>query len=336
MLENPTVIFKKPLDVVLENTSMPSIGYGEVLIQTSRTLISTGTELTILSGEFPKESAWAEYGKYPFLAGYSNIGVVVEIGEGVDASWKNQRVASFSGHSKYVKSPVESAKKVSDGISDEQAAFFTIAEVVMNGVRRGQIQFGESVVIYGLGLLGQLTAQFSGICGAKPVIGIDVAQTRLDLLPKKPSIIGVNSQNCDIIEKVKELTKGRMADVIFELTGNQNLIPKEFALLKKKLGRFIVLSSPRGAVLFDFHDLCNRPSFTIIGIHHNSHPEYETSGNPWTQSRHTELFFDYVKDGEIKLDNLISHRAKFSQAPELYKMLLKDRAQAMGVILEWE
>ena len=66
-----------------------------------------------------------------------------------------------------------------------------------------------------------------------PVIGIDVAQTRLDLLPKKPSIIGVNSQNCDIIEKVKELTKGRMADVIFELTGNQNLIPKEFALLKR-------------------------------------------------------------------------------------------------------
>ena len=66
MLENPTVIFKKPLDVVLENTSMPSIGYGEVLIQTSRTLISTGTELTILSGEFPKDLLGQNMGNIHF------------------------------------------------------------------------------------------------------------------------------------------------------------------------------------------------------------------------------------------------------------------------------
>ena len=61
-----------------------------------------------------------------------------------------------------------------------------------------------------------------------------------------------------------------MADVIFELTKSE-FNSKRICIVKKKLGRFIVLSSPRGAVLFDFHDLCNRPSFTIISIHHNSH-----------------------------------------------------------------
>ncbi|GAJ03484.1 unnamed protein product, partial [marine sediment metagenome] len=74
MDKNYQVIFVKPKEVILKETRMPLPEKGEVLIKTIVTQISTGTELTILSGEFPEGSYWAHYAKYPFKAGYSNIG----------------------------------------------------------------------------------------------------------------------------------------------------------------------------------------------------------------------------------------------------------------------
>lgn len=126
-----------------------------------------------------------------------------------------------------------------------------------------------------------------------------------------------------------------MTDVVFEVTGNQDLFTKEFAPLKTQ-GRFIVLSSPRAPTMFDFHDFCNARSYTIIGVHNSSHPLVETPYNQWTKSRHNELFFDLVADGEVDVNKLISHHESFLKAPELYSMLLKDRSKAMGVILEWK
>ena len=98
----------------------------------------------------------------------------------------------------------------------------------------------------------------------------------------------------------------------------------------------VILSSPRGAgTLFNFHDLCNRPSHTIIGAHISSHPPAETLATRWTQRRHAELFFDLIATGELHLDALVSHRVCYREAPVIYGALLEDRAQAMGVMLDW-
>ncbi len=335
MKDNPTVIFVEPKKVAVENRPVPTPGDGAMLVQTIRTLISTGTELTILNGEFPRDSAWSNYGKFPFIPGYDNIGVVTDVGKNVDKSWIGNKVASYASHSAYVTLSPDSVRIVPDGISEEEAAFFTIAEIVMNGVRRGEVCWGESAVVFGLGLLGQLVTRFCHIAGARPTIGVDVSENRLGMIPKLPGIKGINAKNENTAEKVKDLTNGRMADVAFEVTGDPDLIPKEFEVLKRQ-GRIVILSSPRGITKnFDFHDLCNSPSFTIIGAHNGSHPRFETPYNQWTQKRHAELFFKLLADGEIQTKPLISHRASYKDAVSLYDMLMKDRTQAMGVILEW-
>jgi 2-desacetyl-2-hydroxyethyl bacteriochlorophyllide A dehydrogenase len=333
--DNPTVVFVEPKHVVIENRPTPVLGDSTMLVQTTRTLISTGTELTILNGEFPRDSAWANYGKFPFTAGYDNIGVVLDVGKNVDKSWIGRKVASYAPHSAYVLLSPESVRLVPDNIPDEEAVFFTLAEIVMNGVRRGEVTWGESAVVYGLGLLGQLATRFCHIAGARPAIGIDVSDNRLGMLPKTPGIKGINPSNENAVEKVKELTNSRMADVVFEITGNPDIIPKEFELLKRQ-GRIVILSSPRGITKnFDFHDLCNSPSFTIIGAHNGSHPRFETPYNQWTQKRHAELFFKLIADGDMNIKPLISHRASYAGAVKLYEMLMSDRTLAMGVILEW-
>ena len=332
---NPTVVFREPRIVLLEDRDRPRPGPGQVLVRTLRSLISTGTELTILAGEFPPGGHWALYGKFPFTAGYSNVGVIEAAGEGVESGWIGKRVASFSPHAAWVTLPTTECHPVPDGVADEDATLFAIAMIVMNGVRLSGLTWGESVTIFGAGLLGQFAARIALLAGARPVFVVDPAAARLALLPKDPGVIPVNAASADPASVVLDRTGGRRCDAVFEITGNPSLIPKEFDCLKRPLGRFILLSSPRGATEFDFHNLSNAISSVIIGTHLMAHPPIETPQAPWTRARNAALFFEWVKAGTFPAKFLLSHRVPAAKAPEAYAMLLADRSSAMGVVFEW-
>ena len=334
-MENSTVIFERPLQVVIANREIPRPKPGALLIETTSTLISMGTELTILSGEFPENSAWAGYARYPFLAGYSNVGRVVEVGEGADRSWIGKRVATRTPHAAWVTASARAAMPIPDAVGDAEASMFAIAAIVMNGIRRGQVAWGETVVVFGLGILGQLAVRFAHLAGARTVFAVDVADGRLAMLPKSDSIVAVNPRRDDLHAIIKEHNHGRLADVAFEVTGDPKLIPWEFEALRRQ-ARFVVLSSPRGPTSFDFHDLCNFTGHTIIGAHEMTHPPAETLEHPWTHQRHNELFFDLVASRRVEVASLVSHRFPFREAPAVYAKLLAERGAFMAVAFDWQ
>jgi len=334
---NPAVSFEAPRNVDLKDGEMPRPAPGELLIESSATLISTGTELTALAAEEPPGTVWASLRRFPGTPGYCNAGRVVDAGSAEDRTWIGTRVASTARHTRYACIPTASARPVPHAdVSDEEVAFCTLAEICMNGVRRGGVSWGESAVVFGVGLLGQLAVRFCRLAGARPVFAVDVAEKRLALLPEDPGIVPVKADRDDLAAIVAAHTGSRMADVAFEVTGNSDLITSEITILRHQ-GRFVILSSPRGkGTLFNFHDLCNRPSYTIIGAHNLSHPEVATLAQPWTGRRHAELFFDLLADGAIDVGPLISHRYPYREAAQAYSMLLEDRSKAMGVILDWK
>ena len=177
--------------------------------------------------------------------------------------------------------------------------------------------------------------RFCRLSGARPVIGVDPIDARLALLPG--DVIAVHPERLSVRDIVASATRRRLADVVFEATGNAQLIPGEFDVLRREQGRFVVLSSPRGEPPpFDFHDLANSPSHTIIGAHVNSHPPVETPQTPWTIARNAELFFDLVSDRELELEPLISHRLAFGEACDAYRSLLEDRSHSLAVVLDWD
>lgn len=331
---NPTVVFTAPRRAEIEDQMLPVVRDGEVLIRTRKSLVSTGTEMTVYRGDFPEGSAWSNHAAYPYLPGYSNIGVVVEVGRGVDRGWLGKRVGTYGPHAMYVVAHHSQLREIHDDkISDEVATFFTIAEIVMNGVRRSKLHWGESAAVYGLGLLGQLCVQLCRIAGAMSVFAIDVNPRRLELIGRDPVVIPVLGEG-PIIDIVRPRTRGRLVDVVFEVTGNPSLIPKEFEALREQ-GRFVLLSSPRGKTAFDFHDLCNAPSYSILGAHNFSHPQHATLDNPWTCQRDGELFFDLLTSGALRIEPLISHRVDFSEATRWYSELDGDHQNAMGVVFSW-
>jgi len=334
MKKNPTIVFPRAKEVTLETREIPQPKPGEVLLKTECTMISIGTEMTAFSGEYPKGSAWEKHFNYPFYPGYNNIGVVVGTGEGVSPELIGKKFGTWGRHAAYVVAETQHLEPIPADVSNEHAVFFTLAEIVMNGIRRSGVRWGESVVVYGMGLLGQFCARFCRLCGAGPVFAVDLAESRRARLPDDPLLIGIDPTKEDVTTVVKARNGGRLADLIFEVTGNAALIPSEFAPLRTQ-GRMVLLSSPHAPTLFDFHDLCNNPSFTIIGAHNYSHPSVATPDNPWTQARHVQFFFDLILARQITLDPLITRRLPYAEAPDTYRKLWKDRSSELGIVIDW-
>jgi 2-desacetyl-2-hydroxyethyl bacteriochlorophyllide A dehydrogenase len=332
-MDNSTVVFPEAREVAVEERERPTPAADEVLVETDTSLVSTGTELTVLSGEYPEGSIWDDYGTYPFDPGYANVGTVVEAGADAHLS-PGTRVATWAPHAAFVTTRAADCVVVPEDVTDDQASLFAIAQIVMNGVRRGRVDWGETVVVYGLGILDQLAVRFCLLAGAETVVGVDLAAERLDYLPDDPAVVGVDPTASDPVDAVADVTNGRRADVVFEVTGNPDAIPGQFDVLRDQ-GRLVLLSSPHGKTTLDFHDDVNGPSVEIIGAHQTSHPPVETPQTPWTKTRHAELFFSYLRRNRLTVDDLFSHSRPYSDAPDLYRSLLDDRTDAMAVRLQW-
>lgn len=334
MSRNQILTFPAAGEVELVEEDRPTPASDEVLVECTRSAVSTGTELTVMSGKFPDDSRWARYGTYPFQTGYAAVGEVIEVGDEVDEAHLGDRLAIGRPHARYHTVSPDSATPVPD-IPDEEAAFFTMAGIAMNGVRRGRVDWGETAAVFGCGLIGQLAARFCHLAGARPVVAFDIAPDRLGFVPGGPGFVAENPEEVDPADAVRNAAHDRLADVAFEVTGVPDAIPEQFDVLREPLGRLVVLSSPRGETSIDLHDRCNSPSTEIIGAHNGSHPPVETPQTPWTRERHFELFFDLIEAGELDIGSLVSHRISPDEAPAFYERLLDDRSEALGVVIEW-
>lgn len=324
-----------PGRVELRPGEVPAPGPGEVLVRARCSLVSTGTELTFVAADGRPGSVWDEIGRLPRAIGYSQVGEVVDLGPGVDRSWLGRRVHSRAPHAAWAARALDRLQPIPDEVSDEDATFTTLASVVMNGLRRARLTWGESVAVFGLGLLGQLSVRLADAVGASPIFGVELSAYRLGKLPRGPGVHALEGGDVAALrEAVLAKNRGRLADVVVELTGAAELIPEELELLRDQ-GRFLLLSSPRAATRFDFHDLCNRRSLTIVGAHGASHPAVATPDHPWTARRHDELFLDWLAAGRLSVAELVSHRFPFDRAEEAYSLLGERRGEAVGVILDW-
>ena len=327
MTGNKTIVFPGVRTVRIEGRDRPDPGPEEVLVETRCSLVSTGTELALLTGAYQR-------GTFPFVPGYSNVGRVVALGDEVDTELLGTRVATPTAHAAYVTARREQCRPIPDGVPDEDAAFFRLAEIAMNGVRVGDVEWGERVVVFGLGLLGHLVVRICHLAGARPVVGVELAPERLAGLPDLPGVIGVDANEDDWVDQVADATDDDMADVVVETTGNADALSEEARLLRKK-GRLVVLGSPRDETRFDFYRNSHLPGIAIVGAHVTTHPPVETPENPWTEVRNGELFLDYLADGRIDVESLVSHRGPYTDAPGRYGMLVDDRTRAIGVVFDW-
>ncbi|GHO83688.1 zinc-dependent alcohol dehydrogenase [Dictyobacter formicarum] len=334
-MQSRNIVFTGKNQVEIYDELLPELGPDEFLLQATTSLISTGTEGICLGRLFDPGTHWDRWVKYPFHAGYSLVGRVAAVGKDVQHVREGERIAIRQSHSQYKVVPAkEPLYRIPDAVSDEDATWFHLATIVQNGVRRAQHQLGDTVAVIGLGLLGQLVVQYARLLGAQQIIAIDVAEKRLEMARSHGAMtilpMGVDQAR----EHVLALTEGRGVNVVYDVTGAAPVFPLALGLARN-LGRVVLLGdtgTPAAQQLTG--DVVTR-GLTIVGAHDNNPPAASTDHAYWTHLRMGELFFDYVGRGDMRVNDLITHRYAPADAVEAYRMLREERATAMGVLFDW-
>ena len=224
---------------------------------------------------------------------------------------------------------------LSEGVSEEAGSWLALASIVQNGVRRAQLELGDVVVVIGLGLLGQLAVQYARLSGTREVIAIDTAPMRLQMAATLGATHTLEMGAGEAKARVGELTEGRLADVVFDVTGHPTVFPAALGLVRR-FGKMLLLGDtgePSKQCLTS--DVMTR-GVRILAAHDGDAPPDATDYHFWTRSNMSALFFDFVARGQMNIEPLVTHRFSPHDAEAAYHLLLHDRSQAMGVIFDWE
>lgn len=334
-MQSLNILFTGKDQVEVSEESLPEMGPHDFLVQASKSLISTGTEGICLSRLFEPGTHWDAWVKYPFHPGYSLVGRVVAVGKDVTTVREGERVALRYSHKQYSVVPdTEHIYRIPDNVADEDAAWFHMATIVQVGVRRAEHTLGDAVAVVGLGLLGQLVVQYARLLGARQIIGIDVAPRRLDMAQAHGATTVLNMGVEQAREEVLGLTGGAGADVVYDVTGAAPVFSQALQLLRRK-GRMVLLGDTGAPEKQHLTKDVILNGLSIVAAHdmHGEFPESDSAY--WNNMRQGELFLNFLQRGEMRVQDLITHRYSPLDAPEAYRMLRQERATAMGVIFDW-
>jgi 2-desacetyl-2-hydroxyethyl bacteriochlorophyllide A dehydrogenase len=319
---------------VIEEEALPPPGTGEILVQTTRTLISTGTEGIVLGRKFSPGTHWDGWVKYPFRPGYSHVGHVSAVGEGVTEFKIGDRVATRAPHTSVGRVKAIHAVRIPDGVSDEDATWTALGKIAQIGVRAAEHRMGDAVAIIGLGVVGQLVAQYVRLMGAAEIIAIDPATMRLEMAKTHGATVTLAVPANEAIAEVRRVTDSRGARVVYDVTGHPAVFPEALRMTADH-GRLVLLGDTGTPELQHLTSDVIRRGLTIVGAHDRHAPADPTPGIEWDARRVYELFLNYVARRQMRVADLVTHRFKPDQAVDAYAMLDKQRDKAMGVIFEW-
>ena len=313
---------------------MAQPGPGQVLIRTRKTLISSGTECICYQRNFAPGTHWDKWVQYPFHPGYSSAGEVIAVGTEVEGLAPGQRIASRSRHAQLVLADAGRCLPVPDTLTDEEATWFGLASIVQNGVRRASHVLGDDVVVIGLGQLGQLVVQYARLGGARQIIAIDPAEARLALARNSGATSTLACSAGDALDIVQELTAGRLADVVYDVTGHPAVFPAALSMARR-FGTVLLLGDSGTPQLQHLTGDVVTRGLRVVGAHDSNPPPTSTDYVYWSHAQMAALFFTYLSRRQMDVASLISRRFDARAAAEAYALLITERATTMGVILDW-
>lgn len=338
---------------ILEEVPVPQVRGGHVLIRTTRSLVSLGTERMLVEfgqanflekarqqpdkvkqvldkiktdGLRPTIEAVLNKLDQPIPLGYCNVGVVEEVGRGVSGLSVGDRVVSNGPHAEYVCVPKNLVAKIPSEVSDEEATFAVIGAIGLQGIRLIKPEFGETVVVVGLGLIGLISAQILRSHGCR-VVGIDFDEQKNELA-RSWGITTINpSRGDNPIALVEHLTGGIGADaVLITASTKSHDVIHEACEMSRKRGR-IVLVGVVGLNMRrdDFYK--KELSFQVSCSYGPGRYDeaYEQRGNDypiayvrWTEQRNFEAILEAIRSGALSVKPLITEMVDLEHYLEIY------------------
>lgn len=326
------IVFTDVRKAELLEAEVRPLNENDVLAEMEYTVVSGGTERASIMG-MPNAGG----NKFPKRLGYCGIGRVVEIGPAVTSVAVGDRVLVYHGkHMKYnVRSEAEITKVEDDSLPSLEAAFVIIASMGLGGVRRLEIEVGESAMVMGLGLLGIFAVQFCRLNGAYPVIAADLNPARRELALKLGADYALDPSAPDFAEQVKALTKGKGVRATVEVTG-KSVAMKQALDCASWMGRISLLGCTRiSDCPIDYYQQVHRPGVKLIGAHNLVRPKVESYPHHWTHQDDCKAILDLLSAGRIQVAPIVSRVVSPTEAPEIFRQLCDDPEFPMGTVFDW-
>lgn len=326
-----------PLTMTIESFELDETPpAGHMLVEAHTTAISAGTEIANYRGTTHQHSAeLKDWSANPYFPGYSLAGTVLKVGPGVTDFSVGDRVCGMGKHASHSVVAAGEFVHIPDGVSFDYAAMTTLTCIAMNAVRLAKLELGESVAVIGAGLIGQLAVQFSRLNGARPVVAFDPIESRRKLARESGSDFEIDPMATDRAAQIQRVLGDQRFDCVFEATGSPAPFNDALRLVKYG-GKMILLGSTRGKVeQFDPYADVHLNGVTMIGAHMRTHPPFETQFNRWTWLNNRRLALRLIREGDLKLEPLISHREPASVGPAMFQRLHEARESFYGVLLHW-
>ncbi len=340
------VRFVSPRVAEVVDVDPQPLSAGEVEIETIYSGISAGTELTAYRGSNPYlTSKWEPEQRlfvpgstsqsYPLDAwGYEEVGRITAVGDHVDESAVGSLVWGTWGHRSQAVRPAEYAlARILPASADPESGIFAkIGAISLNAILDADIHVGETVVVFGAGVPGQIVAQLARLNGAH-VISVDLIEGRRDLARRLGASSTLDPRDGDVAEQVRALTDGRGADVVIEMSGSYHALHEAIRCAayssRVVVGGFFQGEATPVRLGEEFHH--NR--IQIVGS--------QISGvapalqHRWNELRMSQTVLELERSGRLNLRDLITHRVEAAAAADAFTMLDTAPEAALQVVLDY-
>ncbi|WP_299127633.1 bi-domain-containing oxidoreductase [uncultured Winogradskyella sp.] len=364
-------------DMIIQEVPYPQLGKGMVIVKNHYSIISAGTEgstvvaarksligkakerpqqvkqvIDTLKKQGPVQTYRAVMKKLDAYSplGYSCAGEVIEVGEGVTEFEVGNKVAcagvGYANHAEVVSVPTNLCVKIDDNANLKDAAYNTLGAISMQGVRQADLRLGESCVVIGLGLLGQLAALILKASGVT-VIGIDVAEAAVKQAVDNNVVdLGFTRNTAGVEEQIQNITKGHGADAVIIAAATTSLDPINFAgAIARKKGKVVVLGAvPTG---FDRDPFWYRKELELKmacsygpGRYDLNYEEkgidYPLPYVRWTEKRNMEAFQNLITTNKIDIGYLTTHEFQFDNAKAAFDLVVSKEEPFTGIALKYD
>jgi len=277
--------------------------------------------------------------------GYSCSGRVVAVGSKVTKFREGDFVAcagaGLANHADIVCVPELLAVKLRDEKFLKEGSLTTVGSIALQGIRRAELQLGETVCVIGLGLLGQLTVQLARRSGCR-VIGIDLVQDRLRLAKDLGASLVLNANRDEIKKEIDFFTDHHGVDsTIITAASRSDAIVQQAMEVTRKKGRVVLVGdvglnlqrSPFYKKEIDFLISCSYGPGRYDQKYEREGKDYPYAFVRWTENRNMQAFVQLIETGQIDISSLIAHEASLEQIEEAYGML--KCGKGLGVVLKY-
>lgn len=330
-MDTKAVVFTKPCHAELQVRTLGPVTDDKVLVKTEYTVVSGGTERAYLMNMNNTN------GKFPMVIGYCGIGYVEQVGPLVTDLQPGDRVIVYHGrHASHSLVSRSRLTKVEDPKLESLDAVFTvIASMGLGGVRRLELELGETAMVIGLGLLGIFSVQFCRLSGANPVIAVDLNPERRALALQLGADYALDPTASDFKETVMKLTKGKGIHGCVEVTGASQAMQVALDCAARQ-GRISLLGCTRVSTnAVDYYSQVHKPGVKLIGAHNMVRPQVDSYPHCWTHHDDCRAILDMMSAGRLQVAPIRSRVVSAEKAHEIYEQLANDKKFPMGTVFGW-